>query len=404
MTTSLTLEERIQMDQAWGYLRQGYLEKAEKALLRLGPTSLLYSVGLGYVSFLRDDYPAAEDNFKQAVKDVPDSLLAHLGLAQLYQKTGDEDKTFNELREVLKLDPVNIWAKEQYENLKARKTDEVVAEAKDAVARGDLEKGKQGYLRALHYSPEATKIHLALADIYKKENKTSNALVHLKTAAAGDPTNSAILEEYAETLAEAKQYERSLDVYQQVLELDGGNKKASQQVEILKNKLGIFELPSKYNDIPMSPAVTREDLAALLAIKLREVLPEIPAQPPIIIDISASWASKFILKVTSLGLLEVYTNHSFQPKRTVTRGELAGTVFRVIEYLQDEGHKFVRQISPDRISLQDVTPDYYFFQPIIQVLSYQIMELYPDRTFRPDQPVPGPEAVRTINILLALVR
>jgi hypothetical protein len=171
----------------------------------------------------------------------------------------------------------------------------------------------------------------------------------------------------------------------------------------LKNKLGIIELPSRYNEIPIAAAVTREDIAALLAVKLKDVLEETAAQPPIIIDISASWASKFILKVTSLGLLEVHSNHAFQPKRTVTRAELAETLFRVIQYLDGKGHRFIHQIPPNRIRVQDVTPDHFYYQPISQILSYQVMELYPDKTFRPDQPVPGPEAVKTIDILLALV-
>jgi hypothetical protein len=78
----------------------------------------------------------------------------------------------------------------------------------------------------------------------------------------------------------------------------------------LKNELGIVEIPSRYNEIPLSAAVTREDIAALLAVKLREFLAETPAQPPIIVDISASWASKFILKVTSLAFEVIPTTPS----------------------------------------------------------------------------------------------
>ena len=404
LVTPLTLEERIQMEEAWDTLRQGRLDRAEKAFLRLGPLSPLYAVGLGYVSLLQDNFPAAEEYFKLAVKETSGSLLAHLGLVQLYQKTGEEDKAFNALREVLKIEPLNSWAKEGYESLKAQKTKQAVASAREAAAKGDVETAKESYLKALHYSPESVEIHLALAGLYRSENKIPSALVHLKAAAAGAPDNIEALQMYAATLAEAKQYDRSLDVYQRVLELDSGNQEARQQVEVLKNKLGIVELPSRYNEIPLAASVTREDIAALLAVKLKDVLEETAAQPPIIIDISASWASKFILKVTSLGLLEVHSNHAFQPKRTVTRAELAETLFRVIQYLEGKGHRFIHQMPPGRIQAQDVTPDHFYYQPISQILSYQIMELYTDKTFRPDQPVPGPEAVKTIDILLALVR
>jgi tetratricopeptide (TPR) repeat protein len=206
-------------------------------------------------------------------------------------KNGEEDEEFNALREVLKLDPLNSWAKEEYGNLKSQKTDEATAAARDAAAKGDATAAEESFLRALHYSPESVEIHLALAGLYLREDKISNALVHLKAAADGDPENVEALRMYAATLAEDRQYERSLDVYQRVLEIDGSHQEARKQVEVLKDKLGIIELPSRYNEIPLAAELTREDMAALLAVRLRDILTETPAQPPIIVDISASWAS-----------------------------------------------------------------------------------------------------------------
>jgi Tfp pilus assembly protein PilF len=404
LITLLTLEERIQMEEAWDYLRQGWIDKAEKAFLRLGPASPLYNVGLGYVFLLQENIPSAEGYFRLALEENPGSLLAHLGLTQLYQKTGDEDKTFNELREVLKIEPANAWAKQGYEFLKTQRTEQAIESARTAIAGGDIEAGKESYLTALHYSPDSIPTHLALARLYRDEDKLSSALVHLKAASAGRPEDLEILGEYAETLAKAKQYEQSLEIYQKMLELDSGNQRAQEQVEALKSRLGIFEIPSLYNEIPLTPAVTREDLAALLAVRLKDVLGEPSSQPPIIVDISASWAVKFILKVTSLGLLEIYPNHAFQPKRGVTREELAETLLKVIKYLESREHKFIPQIPLDMIQIQDIPPDHYAYRSISQILSYQIMELYPDKSFRPAQTVSGAEAVKTLDILAALVR
>ncbi len=404
LVTPLTLEERIQMEEAWDQLRQGRLDKAEEAFLRLGPASPLYNPGLGYVFLLREDFPSAEGYFRLALDENPGSLLAHLGLTQLYQKIGDEDKTFNELREVLKIEPTNFWAKQGYESLKTQKTGQAVEAAREAIARGDTEHGKESYLKALHYSPESIPAHLALARLYRDEDRLSNALVHLKAATEVEPDNIGILNAYAETLAEAKEYERSLEIYQEILARDSGNQQARQQVESLKSTLGIFEIPSLYNEIPLAPAITREDLAALLAVKLKDVLGETSSQPPIIIDIATSWAVKFIIKATSLRLLEIYPNHAFQPKRNVTREELAETLLKVIQYLEGRGHRFIPQIPLDMIQIQDVAPEHYSYRTISRILSYQIMELYPDKTFRPDQTVPGAEAVKTFDVLVALVR
>jgi tetratricopeptide (TPR) repeat protein len=404
LTGSMELEERIQTQDAWNLIRDGRLDKAQKAILNLGPENPLYAIGQGYLALARDDYQSAEGFFNQAVENNPNSTLAHLGLVQTFQKTDASDKAFNELREVLKLDSRNAWARDSYEALKKQKTAAAVDEARAAAASGDVQKAENAYLRALHYSPESPAVHLALAGIYRKGNKPSSALVHLKAAATADPRNLDILTDYAETLEEAKQYERSLEIYEKILEIEPGNAKAREQAETLKNRLGIFELPSRYNDIATLPAIGREDLAALLAVKLRNDLGEAPGKPPIIVDVSASWAAKFILKVTSLGLIDVYANHTFQPRRIVTRADLAEALDRVVVYLDERGHRFFRQIPPERIQIADVTPEHAYYRPISDVLSYQIMELFPDRTFRPEQTVSGPEAGQAIDALLALLR
>ena len=404
LTGSMVLEERIQAQDAWNLIRDGYLDKAEKALVRLGQGSPLYSLGFGYLALARGDYQGAEGFLSQSAGEHPNSTLARVGLVQLYQKTGLTDKAFDELREVLKLDARNAWARDNYEALKKEKTAAAIGEARTAAAAGDVQKATDAYLRALHYAPDSAEVHLALASIYKKENKPSSTLVHLTAAAAADPDNLDVLADYAAVLEESRQFERSLEIYEKILEIDPANAKAKASSEALKNRLGIFELPSRYNDIATLPAVGREDLAALIAVKLRNDLGEAPGKPPIIIDIAASWASKFILKVTSLGLIDVYSNHTFQPRRLVTRAELAEVLARVVAHLGERGHRLLRQIPPERIQIADVVPEHTFYRPISDILSYQIMELYPDRTFRPSQTVSGPVAGQSVDTLLALLR
>ena len=115
LTTAMTLEERILAEEAWDFIRQGRGDKAERSLSRLGPESPLYYVGLGYISFLHEDFPTAEAYFRSALSEFPNLSLAHLGLAQIYERTGQEDKAFGELREVLKINPEHPWAKTEYQ-------------------------------------------------------------------------------------------------------------------------------------------------------------------------------------------------------------------------------------------------------------------------------------------------
>lgn len=404
IVSELSLDERILTEEAWDHLREGKGKKAEKIISKLGPESPFYYVGLGYASFLLNNLQDSENYFKLALRSFPDMTVGHIGLAQVYQKTGRDDLAFVEFREVLKREADNPWAQQSYEVLKERKTDEALDEAKTYLAQQDSEKSKEAFLKALYYSPQSTEAHLSLAEIYRRENNLGSALVHLKSASMNEPQNKNILKIYAEVLFEAEDYPRSLEVYEKILGLEPKNEDIQERVKTLKNRLGIFELPSQYDAIPASEAISKEEAAALIAVKFKDILDDPQTQPPIIIDISTSWASKYILKTTSLGIMDVYSNHTFQPKKIVTRAEMADILYCLINYLKRKNYVFISQIPPEKIQISDVSPDNYYYQPILRIISHDIMDLSVDRTFNPEFPVSGQESIRLLNIILALIK
>jgi len=100
----------------------------------------------------------------------------------------------------------------------------------------------------------------------------------------------------------------------------------------------------------------------------------------------------------------IYSNHTFQPKKTMNRAEIAETLSYFISYLEKKGFKFIQQIPPDKIGISDVSPQNYYYQTIVKMLSLGIMELTMDRAFQPDLTVSGEEAIKLLDILLALVK
>jgi hypothetical protein len=88
----------------------------------------------------------------------------------------------------------------------------------------------------------------------------------------------------------------------------------------------------------------------------------------------------------------------------MTRAELAETLVRLIDVLKKNGAVLVAQIPIDRLRIADVPPEHFYFQPITQALSYQLMDLAPDRTFKPEQAVAGREAVKVFELLGGLVK
>lgn len=404
IVTEFTLDERIVTEEAWKYLREENGSKAYRILSRLDTENPAYYVGLGYALLLLGEYQSSEENFKTALNYYPEMALIHLGLAQLYQKTGRENSAFAEYREALKRNPAHSWAKKEYEALKRKKTEEALSEGSDFLAQGNRERSKEAFLRALYYSPDSTKAHLALVEIYKAEEQLQNALVHLKAASSGETKNPEILKDYAETLLLTEQYTKSLEIYEELLEMQPSNQDIQSQIENLKDRLGIFELPNQYHNIPFKEAASREEMAALLAVKFKGIMDETKTKPPIIIDISTSWASKFILTITSLGILELYPNHTFQPQKIITRAEMAEILLRLINFLKKKGYTLIQQFPPEKIQISDVSDDNYYHHSIAQIISYQIMDLDAERAFRPEQPVSGQEAIRILDIILNLIK
>ena len=146
-------------------------------------------------------------------------------------------------------------------------------------------------------------------------------------------------------------------------------------------------------------------MAALIGVQFRDILGDLNPKPPVIVDITTSWAQRYIVKVAALNVMEVYSNHTFQPKKSHEPGR-AGRDARPLDRRPEKERR--RRSSTrsriDRMRIADVPPEHFYFQPIAQVLAYQLMELAPDRTFKPEQAVAGREAVQVFELLGGLVK
>jgi len=403
-SAELSLDDRLTVEQAWDYLRQGRTDKAEKVLLRLDPGNPFYYAGFGYTAFLNGNLSIAEQYFLRSAQEYPDMPIPHLGLGQIYRKVGQTDSAYNEYLEVLKRNPENPWAKKEAEAIRLEKTETLMSEARDFASLGNAAKSRESYLKALEYSPKLQEAHLALARIYLKEKNFQSALFHLKTADANEPKTKAILQDYADALFQAGQLSRSLDTYQRLLGIDPQNKLAQERAETIKNRLGVVDLPSQYHNIPSLEAVTKEDVSALIGVKFKNVLDETPPKLPVIVDITTSWAFQHIVRVASYEIMEVFSNRTFQPRKTVTRAEMADILVRLVALLKKRGYKIIEQVPIDRVRIADVPREHFYFQPIAQVIAYQLMDLAPDRTFKPELPMPGREAIKALDLLLGLIK
>lgn len=399
----LSLNERLAFEEGWKSLKQGNIERARKEFAKLDRQNAFFNLGEGYCRLYEQQLSDSEAFFLKALELSPDLISARVGLAIIYEQLNNQEKEFLQLREILKKAPDHNWAKPRYEDLRSRMTEALMAEARNWLNQKRPDQAREALLKALFYSPELTEAHLQLARLYRNEKKLAQALTHYQALYNLLPRDKQVLKEYAETLEANDDLSKSLDIYERLRELAPGDKQLQEKVEYLKNSLGIIELPSMYNEIAGSQAITRQDLAAILAVKFNQFLPQ-PSAPPIIVDISTSWAARFIIRVVATRLMDKYDNHTFEPTRQITRAELADAFSRLISYLKGKGKKLVPIVPPERVQINDIPADNYYYQPAVNMIAYQLMELGGQKRFNPDQPVSGIEALRIADILLNLVK
>jgi len=102
------------------YRKTGMLDEAISVLMtgitsQPGYTSARVSLGKIYLE--KKMAPAAKEEFEKVISAIPDNLLAHKKLAEIYRDSGEKERAIGEYRVVLKLNPLDDDAVSNLETL-----------------------------------------------------------------------------------------------------------------------------------------------------------------------------------------------------------------------------------------------------------------------------------------------
>jgi len=152
-----------------------------------------------------------------------------------------------------------------------------------------------------------------------------------------------------------------------------------------------------FQEIRAAESLTREQFAALLVGYFPE-LSQYRASGDVIADVQQSWAQPAIRLVVGVGLLDSMANHTFQPARTVTRGEFAEALARLTRLvgLPARTDPLIRPL--------DVVPDSTLYLELQPVLGYGLMTLDNAGNFNVRENVRGEEAVNIAEKLHRLLQ
>ena len=277
-----------ELQKAWTSLGLGDVPAAEKLYRRIlarSPGLIAAETGLAYVQLRAGRLDEARRLFDGALARRPDYVPALVGRASVASREGLAEDALPPLQRAAVLDRANEVVQRRLAEVRLQVIDRRVAAARSEASAGRLAEAGDLYRQALATAPGLSGVRLELADLLVRQD----ALDEAATVLEGDPAaEHQILLRLADVQERRQQPEAALEVYRKLLAQDPGDREAQTGAHRVRRALEARQMPEEYRRIPDASAISRADLAALLAVKVTALARLTPGRPPVAIDISGS--------------------------------------------------------------------------------------------------------------------
>ncbi len=310
---------------AYGALRRGEelaeVETAGRDLLADDPGFHPATVLLAQVEYLRDEDDAALELLRPVVDELPGYQAAQMLLGRAAERSGDLPAAFEAFAQVAPEadSAIHNLAAGRARKLRPRAVETMFDRLRDAVSRGRLEDAV-GYL--------------AWLDAWDPGSREALEGTRLVAVERGDPeTELAAVRRLAEQTGERQFRQREAELEVEIGDLRSGLEKLEalsrefpddqQLVESFEQAEFLWRLrllPPEVQDIGRKAEIDRADVSSLLYWLIPRVRYSQVTNPPIAADILDHPRREVILRVLSLGLMEIdETLHRFDPAAPARR-------------------------------------------------------------------------------------
>jgi tetratricopeptide (TPR) repeat protein len=387
----------------WRYLQSGDFAGAERefaAALQQAPELYPARAAGGYVAFARKEYERALAAFDAAVTAAPTYVPALVGRGQTLMALDRSASALEAFEAALAVDGSLTGLRERVDVLRLRSLETIIEAARAATAGGRLDEAEQAYSRAVAASPESAFLHRERGLVARRRGTTAEAMTHFQRAAELDPGDAASLVQIGELLEAARDGAGAEAAYRRAVAIEP-SADLEARLAALGERARDAGLPAEFRAIDGLNEVTRGDLAALIGLRLEDVLREAPGQDVVMTDVGGHWASQWITQVARAGILEPFANHTFQPRAGVTRADLAGAVSRLVA-LAAVRRPELRPYLAERPDMADMPTAHLSYPAAAVAVSSGLMPLLDGDRFEAARVVPGPEAAAVIRRVQAL--
>jgi tetratricopeptide (TPR) repeat protein len=396
-------DQALLVDRAWRFLQAGDLNNAERELglaLKVAPTFFPAEAAGGYVLLAQSDAKGALPRFDRALQQQADSPSALVGKGLALAALDREPEALVAFEAALAADATLIDVRRRVEVLRFRVVERGLAAAREAAREGRLEEAVAAYETAIASSPDSAFLYRELAGVERRKGDDDRALEHLRKAVSVDPADAGSLAQIGELLESRGDADGALAAYRDSLAIE-----PDPAVEARRDNLvarGAFaRMPEQYQAIESAPQVTRGDLAALIGVRLGQLIQGMRGRDQsVITDVRGHWAEAWIVATARAGVLEPFENHTFQPRTAIRRIELAQAVSPLIARAATQAR--LKQWQSETVRMSDLSSSHLAYPAASLAVAAGVMTLEPDGRFEPFAAVSGAEAIKAIQRIEAL--
>ncbi len=389
----------------WQWLQAGDSKAADRnftAALRQSPGFYPAEAGLGYSALARKEAKEAAAHFDRALTANASYAPALAGRGEALLALGQRDQALASFEAAAAADPQLVAMRSRIEVLRFRGLQDDVDAARKAADAGRLPEARTLYERTIAASPDSPFLYRELAIVEKREGNLTAALTHAQKAATLNPTEPRNFTAIGDIYEAQSEFAKAVDAYSTAIALEPSEALESK-LDDLRARAAFATMPEEYRNIASAPTVTRAQLAALIGVRLEDLLKRAPRSNSVVItDTRGSWAAPWILTTARAQVMEVYPNHTFQPAQTVRRGELAQAASRVLSLIAPTNPRLAALLKNARVRFSDVSPGHLSYTAAASVVETGVMSAASDGSFQLSRPATGEEAVAAVNRLVEL--
>jgi tetratricopeptide (TPR) repeat protein len=352
----------------------------------------------GFAALRQGDLALARDAFGLALGAQAGLAEAAYGMGLIAVLQHRPDLARGWFETALEADPGLTRAVLELRQVRLVDVGPLLMRAEQAAAGGDAEAAAAAYEEASAAAPELEGPYLRIAALRQEQGDVEAAIRVLSDARHRTGDGLLILERLGVLYGAAQRYADSNDVFQRLADARPHDPRIAELAREARDLYERDSLPAEYRELVAKPVITREELAALLAINLEMLEGRAGERRGVIVsDIGSRWSTPFVQRMVSWGVLDVYQNNDFFPQMRVRRSMLVEACYRVLELVGAAA-------DAPRPRLGDPPPEHLLYRPVQAVVGLRILTAEDDGAFDLLALVSGAEAVAAVERLTAVLR